>query len=59
MLYEVITDEIDMLNKGYAKRNPDGSATKVSRKQVSWFDGAPLRLGSVEKLYCVFAMQTG
>ncbi|MDH3236507.1 MAG: DUF3333 domain-containing protein, partial [Alphaproteobacteria bacterium] len=31
------SDEIDMLNKGYAKRNPDGSATKVSRKQVAWF----------------------
>ena len=26
---------------------------------ISWFDGAPLFLGSVEKLYWVFAIQTG
>ena len=24
-----------------------------------WPDGAPFNLGSVEKLYCVFAIQTG
>ena len=24
-----------------------------------WSDGAPFDLGSVEKLYCVFAIQTG
>ena len=42
------SDEIDMLNKGYAKRNPDGSATKVSRSQVAWFD-ALARKGAVER----------
>jgi phosphate transport system permease protein len=42
------SDEIDMLNKGYAKRNPDGSATKVSRKQVAWFDALD-KTGAIEK----------
>jgi len=42
------SDEIDMLNKGYAKRNPDGSATKVSRKQVTWYD-ALAKNGAVER----------
>jgi len=26
---------------------------------ISWLEGAPLSLGSVEKLYCVFAIHTG
>ena len=26
---------------------------------ISWFTGAPLSLGSTEKLYCVLAIQTG
>ncbi|MEJ2119808.1 MAG: DUF3333 domain-containing protein [Alphaproteobacteria bacterium] len=44
------SDEIDMLRKGYAKRNPDGSATKVSRKQVAWFD-ALAKKGAVERQF--------
>ena len=44
------SDEIDMLNKGYAKRNPDGSATKVSRNQVTWFD-ALAKKGAVERQF--------
>jgi len=44
------SDEIDMLRKGYAKRNPDGSATKVSRKQVAWFD-ALTKKGAIEKRF--------
>jgi phosphate transport system permease protein len=44
------SDEIDMLNKGHAKRNPDGSATKVSRKQVTWFD-ALAKKGEVERQF--------
>ena len=31
----------------------------ISLTDKVWFDGAPFNLGSVEKLYCVLAMQTG
>ena len=31
----------------------------TSRIGMTWFDGAPFRFGSVEKEYCVLAMQTG
>ena len=31
----------------------------ISLIGISWFDGAPLSFGSVEKLYCVLAIQTG
>jgi phosphate transport system permease protein len=44
------SDEVDMLNKGYAKRNPDGSATKVSRNQVTWFDTLAKK-GAVERQF--------
>ena len=36
---------------------PDDNLTSLIC--ISWFTGAPLSLGSVEKLYCVFAIQTG
>ena len=26
---------------------------------IEWFEGAPFKEGSVEKLYCVFAIQIG
>ncbi len=42
------SDEIDMLNKGYARRKPDGSATKVSRRQVAWYDALVVK-GAVER----------
>ena len=32
---------------------------RTSRTGMEWREGAPFALGSVEKLYCVFAMQTG
>ncbi len=32
---------------------------RISRIGTTWLDGAPLRFGSVEKLYWVLAMQTG
>jgi len=44
------SDEIDMLNKGKAKRNPSGSATKVSSKQVAWFDALDKK-GAVERQF--------
>ena len=31
----------------------------ISLTDNVWSDGAPLSFGSVEKLYCVFAIQTG
>ena len=36
---------------------PDESLTSLTGK--TWPLGAPFKLGSVEKLYCVFAIQTG
>ena len=36
---------------------PDDSLTSLIG--ISWPVGAPLSFGSTEKLYCVFAIQTG
>ena len=36
---------------------PDDNLTSLIG--TSWFDGAPLSFGFVEKLYCVLAIQTG
>jgi len=47
-IWLLASDEIDMLNKGYAKRGPDGSATKVSRNQVAWFDALD-RKGAIQR----------
>ena len=36
---------------------PDESFTSLIN--ISWFEGAPFKFGSIEKLYCVFAIHTG
>ena len=42
-----------------ATTNSAPAESRSSRTGTSWPSGAPLREGSVEKLYWVFAMQTG
>ena len=48
-----------MMSPVMATMNSAPAESRTSRTLISWPSGAPYRLGSVEKLYWVLAMQTG
>jgi hypothetical protein len=48
----MISPQMTTMNSAPAER-------RTSRTGTTWLLGAPLRFGSVEKLYWVLAMQTG
>src|SRR6266540_834730 len=50
---------IVMMSPQMTTMNSAPADSRTSRIGTTWFDGAPLRLGSVENEYCVFAMQIG
>ncbi len=50
---------IVMISPQIATTNPAPADSLTSRIGSTWPSGAPSRVGSAEKEYCVFAMQTG
>jgi hypothetical protein len=48
-----------MISPVMATTKPAPADRRTSLTVTTWPSGAPLRLGSVEKEYWVFAMQTG
>ena len=50
---------IVIMSPQIATTNSAPADSRSSRTGTSWPSGAPLRVGSVEKLYWVFAMHTG
>ena len=48
-----------MTSPQIATTNSAPAESRTSRMGTTWWLGAPLRLGSVEKEYCVLAMQMG
>ena len=48
-----------MISPQITTTNPAPAESRTSRIGTTWWVGAPRRFGSVEKEYCVFAMQTG
>ena len=48
-----------MISPQITTRNSAPPDSRISRIGTTWPDGAPLRLGSVEKLYWVLATQIG
>jgi hypothetical protein len=48
-----------MISPQMTTRKPAPAESRTSRIGTTWSVGAPLRLGSVEKDYCVLATQIG